>query len=106
MPTKNPLDNHNAVILEYTNAELRYKNVINSSQCNLLKITPKQINSVTHFDVLACLADKDFYETRVYSIFCQAIDSFPKNILRRMKNYVYFAKLFKKVLYLPFVFSD
>lgn len=35
--TKNPFDNHNAVILESTNAELRYKNVINSSQYNLLE---------------------------------------------------------------------
>lgn len=29
MPTKNPFENHNAVILESTNEELRYKNVIN-----------------------------------------------------------------------------
>lgn len=35
--TKNSFDNHNAVILESTDAELRYKNVINSSQCDLLE---------------------------------------------------------------------
>lgn len=37
MHSKNPFENHNAVILETTNEELRYKNVINSSQCNSLE---------------------------------------------------------------------
>lgn len=37
MHTKNPFENHNAAILESTNEELRYTNVINSSQCNLLE---------------------------------------------------------------------
>lgn len=30
------------------------------------KISPKQINSVSFFDELACLADKDLYANRVY----------------------------------------
>lgn len=37
MRTENPFENHNTVILESTNEELKYKNVINSSQCNLLE---------------------------------------------------------------------